>query len=207
MPNQDSVDFTKLLVTLDPDSDRAAKEYNRLYRALTRYLQNHGSWSPEEHADETLEILCRKITEGVSIIEINSYARAVASNVLKRAMQKERKFESLENDPINSPQDLSTRHTLVELVSFEAWQESETKEPEELQQAKGECLRICWKKLPVEDRQLMMEYDPRQGHDRVRREALAKQYGITPNQLRVTIHRIRERLRRCYDDCLNTKST
>jgi hypothetical protein len=54
VPNQDSFDVTKFLAYLDPDPDRAAKEYNVLRRAVIRYLQNHGSWSPEEHTSEHL---------------------------------------------------------------------------------------------------------------------------------------------------------
>jgi len=206
VPNQGDCDLTKFLAYLDPDPGRAAEEYERLRRAITRYLQNHGSWSPEEQADETLEILCRKITAGESIADRNSYARAVALNVLKRGMRKESRFESL--DAAHNPgDDPPAKNALENRISFEAWRKSEAEDQEELKRARLECMRACLSQLPDNDRQLLMEYDPKRAHDRARREELAKQYGMTPNLLRVKVCRIRERLRQCRDECLKVKST
>ncbi|MGH9838204.1 MAG: RNA polymerase sigma factor [Blastocatellia bacterium] len=188
MPNQDGCDLTVFLAHLDPDTDRAAEKYEHLRGAVTRYLQHRGSWSPEEQADETLEVLCRKITAGELIENPGSYARAIASNVLKRRWRKDSRFEPL-GDDYDSPDALS-----------------EADEPEELKEARIECKRICLKRLPDHDRQMTIEYCSGRGHDRVRREELAGRYGMTPNQLRVTVCRIREKIRRCRDECLKEKS-
>lgn len=206
VPNHGDCDLTKFLAYLDPDSGRAAEEYVRLRRAITRCLQNRGSWSPEQQADETLEILCRKITKGELIADRNSYARAVALNVLKRGMWKESRFESFD-DAHSSGDDPPAKNALEDKISFEAWRKSKAEEPEELKRARLECMRMCLNGLPSDDRKLMMEYDPKRVHDRVRREELAERYGMTPNLLRVRVCRIKVRLRRCRDECIDANST
>jgi DNA-directed RNA polymerase specialized sigma24 family protein len=198
-------DFTTFLAYLDPNSDRAAETYKNLRQAVIRYLQRHGSGAPEEQADETLEILCRKITQGEPIADVNSFARGVAANVLKRGMQKESRFESLD-DTHTLGDDPPARNALENRISFAAWQKSKAEELEDMTRARLECMRMCLKQLPDEDRKLLLEYDPNQSHDRARREEMAERYGMTSNLLRVKVYRIKERLQRCRDECLKEKS-
>src|SRR5215468_3217168 len=70
--------FIKLLARLGDDEEQAAKKYEDLRHTLIRSFEWRGAPFPEEHADETLNRLARKLDEGVEIRSLDDYAYTVA---------------------------------------------------------------------------------------------------------------------------------
>src|SRR5690349_12474147 len=91
--------FTKLLNRLDSDPDKAGDLYESLRRILLRYFEWRHTAFPEEHADEVLTRLAKKIAEGTEIRNVNSYMYEIARLVYLEAMKRnERKLDSLDTE-------------------------------------------------------------------------------------------------------------
>src|SRR5215831_16309091 len=73
--------FTKLLACLDPERERAGEKYEDLRRTLIKYFEWRGAPFPEDHADETLNRVARKLNEGVEVRNVNGYSYEVARRV------------------------------------------------------------------------------------------------------------------------------
>src|SRR5436305_9402910 len=74
--------FSKLLARLDADRERAGEKYEDLRHTLIKFFEWRGAPSPEDHADETLNRIARKLDEGVEIKSVGGYCREVARLVL-----------------------------------------------------------------------------------------------------------------------------
>ena len=55
----DQESFDKLLAWLDPNRNRAVEKYNDIHRELVRLFLRWGFDTPEELADETINIITR----------------------------------------------------------------------------------------------------------------------------------------------------
>jgi hypothetical protein len=56
--------FDKLLVSLDPDRERAGEKYEHLRGGLVCLFEWRGAPFPEDHADEVINRVARKLGEG-----------------------------------------------------------------------------------------------------------------------------------------------
>ncbi|MGH9770022.1 MAG: hypothetical protein ACREAB_21570, partial [Blastocatellia bacterium] len=75
-------------------------------------------------------------------------------------------------------------------------------EPQE-KDDKQECFERCLKELPVESRQLILQYYSEEKREKInRRMALAQRLGIPLNALRSRAQRIRNRLEECVHECM-----
>jgi DNA-directed RNA polymerase specialized sigma24 family protein len=79
--------FDLLLRKLDEDRDRAGERYEAARRKLVKFFELRGSDAPEEHADETLNRVARKLAEGERIENVNAYLLGVARLVLKEVFK------------------------------------------------------------------------------------------------------------------------
>jgi len=169
-----------LLALLDTDRDRAADAYEQLRRRLARLLVWWGSPTPDEHVDETMNRVARKVAEGEQIVasDPTAYFRGVARLVLQESRRAEQR------------EDRAAR----------AWHgvregPGETRERERA----SACLDRCLGNLTPETRGLLLDY---YGDDRIRgRHALANRLGVSAGALRVRVHRLREDLERCLTRC------
>ena len=77
--------FDKLLVSLDDDRELAAERYEVVRQKLTTFFEHRGCLNAEEHTDDTLNRVARRLDEGATIYagKPESYFYAVARNVLK----------------------------------------------------------------------------------------------------------------------------
>src|SRR5262249_19144140 len=93
--------FSKLLESLDPDRERAGEKYEDLRRTLTRFFEWRGAPVPEEHVDETLNRVARRLNEGQAVSNFGGYCYGVARLVLMESLKlREREPLSLEEaDP------------------------------------------------------------------------------------------------------------
>jgi RNA polymerase sigma factor (sigma-70 family) len=177
--------LARFLACLDPDTDRAGEKYESLRLALIKFFDWRGAHFPEELADETINRVIRKLDEGETLRDIPTYcygvARLVLLEKLKAPESKRADFEELPPSALVAP------------------------EPEEKDE-RQDCFERCLKELPVESRQLILQYYGDEKREKInRRLAMAERLGIPLNALRSRAQRIRNRLEECVNGCLKKK--
>ena len=96
----------KLLLSLDPDVQRAGEIYETIRLTLIKFFDWRGVHFPEECADETFNRIMRKLEAGETIIDVKTYCHGVARFVL---------LESLKNPNIKARIWKICRHWLPRL--------------------------------------------------------------------------------------------
>src|SRR5262245_26037641 len=178
--------LSRFLACLDPDSDRAGEKYESLRLTLMKFFDWRGAYFPEELADETINRVIRKIDEGDAIRDIPTYCHGVARMVLLERLK--------------GPQ--SRRADFEELPPAALVAPDPEKQDERL-----DCFEQCLKELPLESRQLILEYYGDEKRERInRRLAMAERLGIPLNALRSRAQRIRNRLEECANSCIQKNS-
>jgi DNA-directed RNA polymerase specialized sigma24 family protein len=182
--------LTRLLAFLDPDRERAGEKYEDLRRTLIRYFEWRGAPYPEEHADETLNRVGRKLNEGIEIRNLAAYsyevARLIFLETTKGADSKRISLESITVNPIAS--DMTA--------------ELEEKERRLM------CLEDCLRKLPGQSAELILEYYTYEKRGLIeQRRALADRFGLRRDALANRAQRLRDKLQHCVSGCLRKKST
>ena len=167
----------KFLVALSPERDEAARIYEALRGKLISYFDWRNCGMPEDHADEVLNRVIRKIDQGEPIADPSVYVFGIARMVLleiSRAAHKE-------------------RAALSELrpVPVEA--------DDEMTQLRIDSLRECLSTLSDKDRKLItLYYENEGGASKIlQRKQLARSLGLELNALRIRACRLRERLEQC----------
>jgi DNA-directed RNA polymerase specialized sigma24 family protein len=181
--------FARLLDYLDADRERAGERYEDLRRTLVRFFEWRGAPFPDEHTDDALDRVARRLAEGVEIKNIGSYCYTIARLiVLERRKGPDARRAAIESIG-DTPQ---------------ADEMSETAE----QESRLSCLDQCLRRLPLESRELIVEYyrdDKRRRIDC--RRALAERLGLRPEALANRAQRLRDKLERCMNGCLEDKSS
>ena len=130
--------FDKLLSCFASDREKAALEYEITRRKLIRFFQSRMVAAAEEHADETINRVARRINEGQHIDNLMNYFYGVARLVFLESL-KERERAPVPLD--DAPQGLSQKAP-------------EKEEPD----AMLICFDRCMDTLPPESRQLIIDY-------------------------------------------------
>jgi DNA-directed RNA polymerase specialized sigma24 family protein len=180
--------FEALLSQLDPDRERAGEIYETIRYKLVRLFEWRGCASPEDLADETINRVARRLSEGVELRSNDPYgyfcgvAHLLFKEVLRRVSREQRALTSGDWPPPPADEE----------------------EPSDRQL---ECLRRCLSRLPADQGDLVLRYykgNSDSGESNIRnRQQLARQAGIPMNALRIRIHRIRRKLESCVQACLN----
>jgi DNA-directed RNA polymerase specialized sigma24 family protein len=168
-----------LLSRLDANRDAAAQLYEELRQRLIRYYRWERSLEPEDHADEVLNRVARKLAEGEVVEGVERFAAGVARMLLRESQTRVRRRElALKKRVLPDPEPVV--------------------DPEAL-----ECLESCLKKLGPDQSSLILRYYAGSGsaHIVIRRE-IAEELGLELNALRNRALRIRERLEDCVRRCL-----
>ena len=174
--------FDKLLALLDEDRNRAGDKYEELRLKLVKFFDYRGSLAPDEHADETLNRVTRKIDEGELIENLQAYCYGTA-RLYFLDVQKERKKVPLEDAP-----------ELVQEAGFDQEDEADLQ---------YKCFDGCLQKLPAENRELILGYYEDEKRGKIdKRKNLAERFGVELNALRIRTCRIRTKLETCVADCL-----
>jgi RNA polymerase sigma factor (sigma-70 family) len=157
----------RLLGRLDPDREVAGRAYEALRRRLIDLFAWEHSETPEELADEALNRLARRLSEGVAIDGgIARYAFGIARLLLQEEFRARRNREAaLREIPMHTGA-VEGSETLALLVE-------------------------CLDELPPNGRELIQRYYGGQ------RDALARSLGISVNALRNRAMRVREQLYEC----------
>jgi DNA-directed RNA polymerase specialized sigma24 family protein len=178
--------FEKFLLTLDPDRDRAGLRYEQLRAKLISYFDWRNCPFPEDHADEALNRVIRKISTGEEIRDPSTYVFGIARMLLleiARLTEKERSALNLIQTP--EPIDLDS---------------------EEMER-RIEILKGCLGKLSEKSRELITQYyEGGEGAAKIgKRRELAIRLGLPLNALRIRACRLREKLEICMGQHLSGK--
>ncbi|MGH9762472.1 MAG: hypothetical protein ACREDR_36520 [Blastocatellia bacterium] len=185
--------FERLLRLLDPDRDMAGVKYEEVRRRLAYYFRKHGCLTPEDQADKTITRASDKLARGEEVKDIRPYLYGVAFYILKEYWDTAgRESEDIDGLPASREPVDDPRATERE------------RNADRTEQLKTECMRQCLNSLPDDDRTLVTEYSENRDKGAFR-EQLASSRGMALSALRVRIHRIREKLKKCVDDCLGNR--
>jgi RNA polymerase sigma factor (sigma-70 family) len=180
--------FDRLLVALDADRDSASEKYLLIRRNLVRYFEGRGCPLAEDHTDEAINRVAKRLDEGEAIRDINGYVYGIA-RLLLLEIYKEREREERARKELPS----------LRLV------EDNVAEVDAAEERLG-CLTHCLDKLPPEGRQLILGYYQGDKHSRIEnRKQLGEALGIPNQALRSRAVRIREKLEACLTTCLKKK--
>ena len=166
--------FDMVLAWLDEDRDRAAEKYEDIRRKLIKIFARRGCPNAEELADETMNRVCRRVHEVAPtyVGDPALYFYGVAKNVYRESV-------ATVPDPIIVPI------------------------PDPPDERRHDCLDRCLEHLDAESRELILEYFQEDKTAKIiRRKELSDRLGISLNNLRMRIHRIKETLQQCVGHCL-----
>jgi DNA-directed RNA polymerase specialized sigma24 family protein len=174
--------FDLLLASIGETEEEAGKKYLEIRGNLTRFFEWRGCPFPEDHADETINRVAKRLAEGEEIRNPAGYCIGVARMLLLE-ISKERAREHL------------------------AIGELSTDRPREPDDADSEmridCLRSCLHKQSPDNRELIIEYyQGEKGKKIENRKKLTDRFGVPINTLRMRALRVRERLQACVEECL-----
>ena len=173
--------FDRLLASLGGEPESAGEQYLETRRKLVRFFEWRGCPFPEDHADETINRVAKKLSEGEKILNLSAYyfgvARLLVLEINKESIRQQEAFRELSGPPItlNSSDEAEVRI---------------------------DRLQQCLQKLCSDDRELILQYY--HGEKRVKidyRKKLAERFGVPINTLRMRALRIRENLQRCFENC------
>jgi len=175
--------FDRLLASLDPDREVAAVHYERLRAKLINYFDWRDCPAPEDHADEAINRVIRKLSDGEDFRDIGTYVLGIARMMLleiARTREKER---------------LALEHPAIpDSIDDEI--------PETNQRVS--CLEKCLAALPERSRNMIVEYYQGEGPKKIkRRKELAERLGLELNALRIRTCRLRNKLEECMGRCMS----
>ena len=178
--------FDGLLACLDSNRDIAAHRYLRMRRDLVRLFEWRGCYTPDDYADETINRCARKIEQGEEIRDLEMYSIGVA-RMLLREMCRDRSRQA---------------RSLDEIPELCAWPEIRS----DLEHG-VEALRLSLEQLSHDDRFLILNYYKGDKSDKIKtRKMLSELFGIGASTLRMRAMRIREKLRLCTQNDMQTQA-
>lgn len=176
--------FDKLLLSFGDDRDSGGKKYLEIRNNLTRFFEWRACPFPEDHADETINRIAKRVAEGEQIQNPAGYAMGVA-RLLVLEIIKGRQREQV---------------ALNEITTTTTEAATETNDGE----GRIDCLRQCLEGLSADNRQLIVEYYEGEKGDKIKnRKKLVDKLGIPVNTLRMRALRLRDRLQVCVEECLS----
>jgi DNA-directed RNA polymerase specialized sigma24 family protein len=168
--------FNKLLDQLYPERSEAGERYEKIRRKLVQFFRWERAEFPEEHADEALTRVARKLDAGEPIVDVERYifgvARMISHEVAQQRLRHKAAVEELKRMPG------------AQVDAEEA--------------ALAPVLWDCLQKLPLATRAFILRYYEGDKQVRIRnRRAMSEEAGIPLNALRNRALRLRERLEDC----------
>ena len=172
--------FDRLLEMLSADRETAGEVYEQVRRKLVKFFEWRGSHFPEDHADETINRVVKRIAQGERINNINAYFLGVARLVFLEMIKRREKEQA----------------ALEESVHLSSLEEPEEKDP------RLDCFEECLNGLSSDNRDLIVQYYDGERRSKIdKRRLLSESLGIPLNALRIRAHRLREKLEKCILNC------
>ena len=179
----------EILAWLNPDREVAASIYVQLRHDLAKLFSYKRCADPEGLTDEVFDRVAKKLNKVRPNYEGDPrhYFRAVANNLVKET--------------------LKTARIQVSIEGVDLPEQKATATEEETAAEREECLQSCLQKLSLENRKLIVAYYAKEKQARIdNRNKLAQQLGISLENLRVKVYRIRVSLQECIERCLERKA-
>jgi DNA-directed RNA polymerase specialized sigma24 family protein len=174
--------FDRLLVAFGGDRETGGQKYLEIRSNLTRFFEWRGCAFPEDHADETINRMAKRIAEGEAILNHSGYAMGVARLLLLEINKGRQREQS----------------ALAEMGAMPDVYVAEDDGENRL-----ECLRNCLQTLSPDNRELILQYYQGDKGEKIdNRKKLLDRLGIPVNTLRMRALRLREKLQSCVEDCL-----
>jgi hypothetical protein len=176
--------FGRFLEWLSPDHETAANQYLQIRRKLVLFFIRKGCAHSGELSDRTLDRMAYIVyNEPGKYSNAIALSYGVARNVCLEYLR-EVSPSPLETDNIPAP------------------------DPDDgdFREHEAECLSTCVGGLPQRERDLITQYHRFRGRQKIEaRKRLAQEHGGA-NKLRITTHRIRVKLYKCIQECVQAKS-
>jgi DNA-directed RNA polymerase specialized sigma24 family protein len=173
--------FDKLLIAFGGDRESGSEKYLEIRGNLTRFFEWRGCPFPEDHADETMNRVAKKVDAGEEILNPAGYAMGVARLLLLEIVKGRQREQS---------------------ALTEIGRDSEAYEAEDDSEGRLTCLRNCLQTLSSENRDLILEYYQGEKSEKIQnRKKLMERLGVPVNTLRMRALRLRERLQGCVEEC------
>jgi DNA-directed RNA polymerase specialized sigma24 family protein len=169
--------FSDLLRWLDSDYEKAAEKYETIRNLLIKVFASRGFDNPEDLADDTVDRVASRAAELIEkyVGDPVTYFYGVARAVMLGAL----------------------RHPAHDLIPAAIAGDESVSD-----QAYG-CLEKCLEQLSDTNRDLILQYYAFEKENKLdNRKELAQSLGISPNALRLRVHRIRQGLENCVRSCL-----
>ena len=169
--------YSLLLRAFSSDEKAAASAYSKLRDSLVRFFELKGDRDSEQSADETLDRVSSKLGGDLLIEDLTKYSFGVARLV---ALENFRKIQG-EEKALRSYQAENSHHVVDdETDGFSK-------------------MRDCFGQLSLSDRELLHRYfaDMLRSELDEERRKLADTLGVSQNNLRLKIFRLRRRLENC----------
>jgi DNA-directed RNA polymerase specialized sigma24 family protein len=174
--------FDKLLVAFDVDRETAGRKYLEIRNNLTRFFEWRGCSFPDDHADETINRMAKRVADGEAILNHSGYAMGVA-RLLLLEINKGRQREQSALAEIGAAPDVYI--------------------PEDDDESRLTCLRSCLQTLSPDNRELILQYYQGEKGEKIEnRKKLLERLGVPVNTLRMRTLRLRERLQSCVEECV-----
>lgn len=174
--------FDKLLAALAEDRESAGEKYLEIRNNLIRFFEWRGAPFPEDHADETINRVAKRLAEGEEIRNPAGYCTGVARMLLLEINKERAREQQALGEMASSP------------VAASDAAESE---------GHIECLRACLQSLSADNRELIIEYyQGEKGTKIENRRRLTERFKVPVNTLRMRALRLREKLQECLEECL-----
>lgn len=176
--------FDKLLLAFGAgDRESGSEKYLEIRGNLTRFFEWRGCSFPEDHADETINRIAKKIGEGEEILNPSGYAMGVARLLLLEIFKGRQREQS---------------------ALTEMGQGSEVYVDSDDGDDRLECLRNCLQSLSTDNRDLILQYYHGEKGEKIKnRKKLLERLGIPVNTLRMRALRLRDRLQGCVEQCMS----
>ena len=175
--------FDQLLLALGGgDRESGSQKYLEIRNNLTRFFEWRGCSFPEDHADETINRIAKKVADGEQILNPSGYAMGVARLLLLEILKSRQREQS----------------ALTEIgQGTEAYVDPDDGED------RLDCLRDCLQTLSADNRELILQYYHGEKGEKIEnRKKLLDRLGIPVNTLRMRALRLRERLQGCVEQCM-----
>src|SRR5215470_19943588 len=171
------------LKSLEPDRERAATRHLEVHKNLVRFFEWRGCPYPEDHADEAITRVARRIVQGEEIRDPATYVIGVARFLLleiHKEQQKEQRIAAAQPD--------------VQPAEPEA---------DDLEH-RADCLKRCLDQLSPQNRALILQYYEGEKTQKINnRKQLTEKLQLSVNTLRMRALRIRASLQTCMETCVS----
>lgn len=170
--------FEYFLQSLSTNETEAGVAYTKLRDSLVRFFQLKGDAEPETAADETIDRVALKFSQNSKIDNLTKYSFGVARLVFLERLRRNQK-EKNSHDGFYANKALFSADT-IENDEFLFYRE-------------------CFQSLPEPDRRFLERYfmELPNAQQNENRKKMIDEFGVSVNNLRLKIFRLRKRLNKC----------